>query len=169
MRSQRSCHWISTSLWQSGWSGKPFLTFLSALVILFQYHLLWEIPFDEFPFDRWVNFTWKIKWSEFGMSSRRISRWDTGEQLRAPYRYPRSALKANLQHEVVGTWTSKLLFLLRQCFDRNNASSKILGSSPPFRGEQFSWNFIRWCHRAYSTVVQHFRKRSLKSSFRNIS
>jgi len=27
-------------------------------------------------------------------------------------------------------------------------------------GGQFSWNFIRWRHRAYSTVVQIFRKRS---------
>jgi len=27
-------------------------------------------------------------------------------------------------------------------------------------GEQFSWNFIRRRHRAYSTVVQLFRKRS---------
>jgi len=31
---------------------------------------------------------------------------------------------------------------------------------PSFRGEQFSWNFIRWRHRAYSTMVQIFRKRS---------
>jgi len=27
-------------------------------------------------------------------------------------------------------------------------------------GGQFSWNFIRWRHEAYSTVVQLFRKRS---------
>ena len=27
-------------------------------------------------------------------------------------------------------------------------------------GGQFSWNFIRWRHSAYSTVVQLFRKRS---------
>jgi len=29
-------------------------------------------------------------------------------------------------------------------------------------GGQFSWNFIRWSHRAYSTVMQIFRKRSQK-------
>jgi len=29
-----------------------------------------------------------------------------------------------------------------------------------FGGGQFSWNVIRWRHRAYSTVVQLFRKRS---------
>jgi len=28
-------------------------------------------------------------------------------------------------------------------------------------GQLFSWNFIRWRHRAYSTVVQLFRKQSL--------
>ena len=33
-------------------------------------------------------------------------------------------------------------------------------NSSSFRGGQFSWNFIRWRHRAYSTVVQLFRKRS---------
>jgi len=27
-------------------------------------------------------------------------------------------------------------------------------------GGQFWWNFIRWRHRVYSTVVQLFRKRS---------
>jgi len=31
-------------------------------------------------------------------------------------------------------------------------------TSSSFRGEQFSWTFIRWRHRAYSTVVQLFRK-----------
>jgi len=29
-----------------------------------------------------------------------------------------------------------------------------------FGGGQFSWNFIRWRHRAYSAVVQPFRKQS---------
>ena len=33
-------------------------------------------------------------------------------------------------------------------------------TSSSFRGGQFSWIFIRWRHRAYSTVVQLFRKRS---------
>jgi len=33
-------------------------------------------------------------------------------------------------------------------------------TSSSFRGGQFSWNFIRWRHRDYSTVVQLFRKRS---------
>jgi len=33
-------------------------------------------------------------------------------------------------------------------------------TSSSFRGGQFSWNSIRWRHRAYSTVVQLFRKRS---------
>jgi len=33
-------------------------------------------------------------------------------------------------------------------------------TSSSFRGGQFSWNFIRWRHCAYSTVVQLFRKRS---------
>ena len=33
-------------------------------------------------------------------------------------------------------------------------------TSSSFRGGQFSWNFIWWRHRAYSTVVQLFRKRS---------
>jgi len=36
-------------------------------------------------------------------------------------------------------------------------------------GGQFSWTFIRWRHRAYSRVVQHFRKRSQICSFCNIS
>ena len=32
-------------------------------------------------------------------------------------------------------------------------------------GGQFSWNFIRWCHLAYSTVVQFFCKQAqIKSS-----
>jgi len=36
------------------------------------------------------------------------------------------------------------------------------GAQPALRfgWGQFSWNFIRWRHRAYSTVVQLFRKRS---------
>jgi len=29
-----------------------------------------------------------------------------------------------------------------------------------FGGGQFSWNFIRWRHRAYSTVAELFRKPS---------
>jgi len=33
-------------------------------------------------------------------------------------------------------------------------------TSSSFRGMQFSWNFIRRRHRAYSTVVQRFRKPS---------
>jgi len=33
-------------------------------------------------------------------------------------------------------------------------------TSSSFRGWKFSWNFIRWRHRAYSTVVQFFHKRS---------
>jgi len=32
-------------------------------------------------------------------------------------------------------------------------------ASSSYRRGQFSWNFIRWRHRAYSTVVQLFRKR----------
>jgi len=36
-------------------------------------------------------------------------------------------------------------------------------------GGQFSWTFIRWRHRAYSTVIQLFRKWSQICSFRNIS
>jgi len=36
-------------------------------------------------------------------------------------------------------------------------------------GGQFSWTFIRWRHRACSSVVQLFRKRSQICSFRNIS
>jgi len=36
-------------------------------------------------------------------------------------------------------------------------------------GEQFSWNFIRWRHHVYSTVVQLFRKLSQISSLHNIS
>ena len=38
-----------------------------------------------------------------------------------------------------------------------------------FGGKQFSWTFIRWRYRAYSTVAQLFRKRSQACSFRNIS
>jgi len=36
----------------------------------------------------------------------------------------------------------------------------IPGAQPAlhFGGGQFSWNFIRWRHRAYSTVEQLFRK-----------
>jgi len=33
-------------------------------------------------------------------------------------------------------------------------------TSTSISGGQFSWNFIRWRNRAYSTVVQLFRKRS---------
>jgi len=33
-------------------------------------------------------------------------------------------------------------------------------NNPSFRGRKFSWNFILWRHRAYSTVVQLFRRRS---------
>jgi len=33
-------------------------------------------------------------------------------------------------------------------------------TSSSFRGWQFSWTFFRWRHRAYSTVVQLFRKQS---------
>jgi len=54
------------------------------------------------------------------------------------------------------------------CFPQTNCSQtgmlNIRGSrgatSSSFWGRQFSRNFIRWRHRAYSTVVQLFRKRS---------
>jgi len=42
-------------------------------------------------------------------------------------------------------------------------------TSSSFRGGQFSRTFIRWLHRAYSSVGQLFRKRSQTCSFRNIS
>jgi len=51
-------------------------------------------------------------------------------------------------------------------------SCLVLSGSQPalhFGGGQFSWTFIQWRHRAYSTVVQLFRKRSQICSFRNIS
>jgi len=45
--------------------------------------------------------------------------------------------------------------------DHKPAIDSIRGAtSSSFRGWQFSWNFIRWRHRAYSTVVQLFRKRT---------
>jgi len=43
-----------------------------------------------------------------------------------------------------------------------DSCSTWAGAQPAlhFGGGQFSWNFIRWRHRAYSTMVQIFRKRS---------
>jgi len=42
----------------------------------------------------------------------------------------------------------------------NNVSLCSVSGVQPlhFGGWQFSWNFIRWRHRSYSTVLQLFRK-----------
>ena len=32
---------------------------------LLQYHELMKLPMNNFPFDRWNKFVWKIKWSEY--------------------------------------------------------------------------------------------------------
>jgi len=52
-----------------------------------------------------------------------------------------------------------------------SAQNTDAGAQPAlyFGGGQFSRTFIRWHYRAYSTVVQLFRKRSQIRSFRNIS
>ena len=49
-------------------------------------------------------------------------------------------------------WLSHTIFLL-QCVTGAQLALH-------FGGGEFSWNFIRWRHHAYSTVVQLFRKRS---------
>jgi len=62
-----------------------------------------------------------------------------------------------------------LISLSTLVFTYSKASNSHISSIPGtytgaqpalhFGGGQFTWNFIRWRHRAYSTVVQIFRKR----------
>jgi len=60
---------------------------------------------------------------------------------------------------------------LNLIYNAKNVLSAVTrgATSSSFRGGQFSSTFIRWRHRAYSTMVQLFRKRSQICSFRNIS
>jgi len=51
----------------------------------------------------------------------------------------------------------------------HNIDIAVQGRNQLFISGQFSWTFIRWRHRAYSTVVQVFGKRSQICSFCNIS
>jgi len=56
----------------------------------------------------------------------------------------------------------KTFFFVYQCYTSIwwTSAQPRSSTSSSFRGEQFSWNFIRWRHRACSTVVQLFCKRS---------
>ena len=56
-----------------------------------------------------------------------------------------------------------------ESFENATTSRRGATSSSFPWGGKFSWTFIRWRHRSYSTVVQLFRKRSQICSFRNIS
>jgi len=53
---------------------------------------------------------------------------------------------------------------LKRCSSTTNIG-RVAGAQPAlnFGGGQLSWNFIRWRYRAYSTVVELFRKRSQKN------
>jgi len=52
-------------------------------------------------------------------------------------------------------WTT-LRLSYHECKNLTHTNRGATSSS--FQEGQFSWNFIRWRHRAYSTVVQFFRK-----------
>ena len=58
-------------------------------------------------------------------------------------------VRTNFYFDCVSLW----------CYARFLGSGRGATSSS-FRGAEFSWNFIRWRHRFYSTVVQRFHKRS---------
>ena len=53
-------------------------------------------------------------------------------------------------------WTSEIPWCVDKCITKGQGRNQLFLSG----GGQFSWNFIQWRHRAYSTVVQLFRKRS---------
>jgi len=83
----------------------------------------------------------------------------------------RSAYSGWLNEDSIFGFSAKVFFFIILLFCWRNgwvdaphvkSAGRLVRSetSSSFQGEQFSWNFIRWHHCAYSIVVQLFRSRS---------
>jgi len=66
--------------------------------------------------------------------------------------WPRNSLRG-FTNALVVSWMS----CYRSLWVQLGNSMGRGATSSSFRGRQFSWNFIAWRHRAYSTVLQLFR------------
>jgi len=124
------------------------------------------------PHERWTGFLWIAddisKWCSFEYLCWRLY------LMRKPLLFKRVRYSKKLS-EKCSVAQKSVMFM--NDFDNFNEKCRrwkrfywIQGCNQLFiSGGQFSWTFIRWRHRAYSTVVQLFRKQSQICSFRNIS